>query len=91
MSKKLQNFLFLLFLIIICAVPTTISSNNSNLQYQIYSSNPSSDFLTNYKIENFESENKDFIPAKTFQGSKPNYVFKTDSQGTGYYIDNPPK
>ena len=32
-------------------------------------------------------EKKSFIPSKTFIGSKSGYVFKTDSEGLGYYID----
>lgn len=28
-----------------------------------------------------------FIPAPTFQKRRSGYVFKTDSMGTGYYID----
>jgi hypothetical protein len=29
----------------------------------------------------------DFIPSKSYTGSKPGYVFKRGSQGVGYYID----
>lgn len=29
----------------------------------------------------------DFIPSKKFIGHMEDYIFKTDSQGTGYYID----
>ena len=29
----------------------------------------------------------DFIPSKNFVGAMEDYVFKTDYQGTGYYID----
>jgi len=28
-----------------------------------------------------------FIEASTFAGSKKGYVYKTDSQGLGYYLD----
>jgi hypothetical protein len=28
-----------------------------------------------------------FIEASTFSGSKKGYVYKTDSQGLGYYLD----
>lgn len=31
---------------------------------------------------------KDFIPASTFGGAREGYVFKTDSKGTGYYLDS---
>ncbi len=30
---------------------------------------------------------QDFHPATSFQGSKPGYVFKMDTQGLGYYFD----
>jgi hypothetical protein len=33
-------------------------------------------------------EKKSFIPSKTFIGSKSGYVFKTDREGLGYYIDS---
>ena len=33
-------------------------------------------------------EKKSFIPSKTFIGSKSGYVFKTDCEGLGYYIDS---
>ena len=29
----------------------------------------------------------DFIPTKNYVGAMEDYVFKTDTQGTGYYID----
>ena len=29
-----------------------------------------------------------FIAAPTFDKQRPGYVFKTDSEGTGYYVDN---
>ena len=32
-------------------------------------------------------KNTDFIPSKNFVGAMEDYVFKTDTQGTGYYID----
>ncbi|EKX53523.1 FKBP-type peptidyl-prolyl cis-trans isomerase [Guillardia theta CCMP2712] len=39
-----------------------------------------------------ESEaKKNFIPAPSFQGSKPGYVFKKDKQGLGYYLDKKPE
>lgn len=28
-----------------------------------------------------------FIPADSFQGSRPGYVYKMDTEGLGYYID----
>ena len=28
-----------------------------------------------------------FIPSETFTGGKSGYVFKTDKEGTGYYLD----
>lgn len=34
------------------------------------------------------SEKKDFISSKTFIGEKKGYVFKTNDNETGYYIDN---
>jgi len=63
----------------------------------------SSDFLQNYRIENFQPEEEfqsepkkkskakakpNFIKSSTFTGSKSGYIFKTDKKGTGYYLDN---
>lgn len=63
----------------------------------------SSDFLQNYRIENFQPEEEPqsepktkskakakpgFIKSSTFTGSKSGYIFKTDKKGTGYYLDN---
>ena len=31
-----------------------------------------------------------FLPAQTFVGARPGYVFKSGSAGTGYYLDTPP-
>ena len=36
------------------------------------------------------SPNADFIPAKTFAGHKPGYVFTTRDGKTGYYVDEDP-
>ena len=36
-------------------------------------------------------ETNDFIPAKTFQGEKKGYIYKSGSEGTGYYLTNPGK
>lgn len=33
---------------------------------------------------------KEFIPAQTFDKKRTGYVFKTDTQGTGYYLDKKP-
>ena len=39
-------------------------------------------------IGNFgEEQGSKFIPAKTYEGSRPGYVFTTRAQGTGYYSD----
>ena len=40
---------------------------------------------TNNDIKKVEFE--EFIPSNTFTGRKPGYVFKTDNNGTGYYLD----
>lgn len=37
---------------------------------------------------NASDARKEFIPASTFGGAREGYVFKTDSKGTGYYLDN---
>lgn len=37
------------------------------------------------------AENKDFIAAKKFKGSKKGYVFRMGKQGLGYYVDIKPK
>ena len=34
-----------------------------------------------------DNNDSDFIESATFNGIKDGYVFKTDSQGTGYYKD----
>ncbi len=37
-----------------------------------------------------EEENREapsFVPASSFQGAKPGYVFKNDRSGLGYYVD----
>lgn len=34
------------------------------------------------------AEAKEFLPANTWQGSKPGYYFGTSDQGTGYYLDS---
>ena len=31
-----------------------------------------------------------FLPAQSFAGARPGYVFKAGSAGTGYYLDTPP-
>ncbi len=31
-----------------------------------------------------------FLPAQSFAGARPGYVFKAGSTGTGYYVDTPP-
>ena len=34
-----------------------------------------------------EKTKKQFIPSATFKGKKEGYVFKTENNKTGYYID----
>ena len=34
-------------------------------------------------------ENPIFIESSTFSGSKKGYIYKMDSQGLGYYLDEP--
>ena len=40
-----------------------------------------------YKKESFTNL-ESFIESKSFNGAKEGYVFKNDSKGLGYYIDN---
>jgi hypothetical protein len=42
------------------------------------------------KKANKEEDNKDFIAAKKFKGSKKGYAFKMGKQGVGYYVDVKP-
>ena len=47
-------------------------------------------FLYNKDISHERSEKKEkkqFIPSSTFKGKKNGYVFKTEDNKTGYYID----
>jgi len=37
-------------------------------------------------MENYQREA--FIPSESFDGAKEGYVFKNDSNGIGYYLDN---
>ena len=37
-------------------------------------------------MENYQQEA--FIPSESFNGAKEGYVFKNDSNGIGYYLDN---
>ena len=37
-------------------------------------------------MENYQQEV--FIPSESFSGAKEGYVFKNDSNGIGYYLDN---
>jgi len=37
-------------------------------------------------MENYQREA--FIPSESFGGAKEGYVFKNDSNGIGYYLDN---
>lgn len=43
---------------------------------------------SNKVVENLDNKEKDFIPSKKFAGAKEGYVFKMDSKGLGYYLDN---
>lgn len=43
------------------------------------------------KKEAPKPENPDFIPAKTWDGTKPGLVFRTGAKGLGYYRDQAPK
>ena len=44
--------------------------------------------LINSSALEHDNELGNFIPALTFEGRKPGYVFKTSDKGTGYYKDN---
>ena len=37
-------------------------------------------------MENYQQEA--FIPSESFIGAKEGYIFKNDSNGIGYYLDN---
>ena len=37
-------------------------------------------------MENYQQEA--FIPSESFSGPKEGYIFKNDSNGIGYYLDN---
>ena len=37
-------------------------------------------------MENYQQEA--FIPSESFSGAKEGYIFKNDSNGIGYYLDN---
>lgn len=40
-----------------------------------------------YQSNEKEKTKKQFIPSATFKGKKKGYVFKTENNKTGYYID----
>ena len=46
--------------------------------------------VTPRRAPSVEEENREapsFVPASSFQGAKPGYVFKNDRSGLGYYVD----
>ena len=43
------------------------------------------------EFEHYKQEREDtplFIPASSFRGSRPGYVFKAGDEGLGYYVDH---
>lgn len=45
-------------------------------------------FYMQPKIEEPKNMHRSFIPSDSFIGAKKGYVFKMDSKGLGYYLDN---
>lgn len=41
-----------------------------------------------HRIEEPKNMQRSFIPSDSFIGAKKGYVFKMDSKGLGYYLDN---
>ena len=44
-------------------------------------------YIHYYKKNTPSNEIITFLPSQTFNGNKPGYVFKMDTQGLGYYLD----
>ena len=80
-NKKLFLIFILLFLIILIFKDKIFNKNNINLF------NKKKEVTFNEEKNKILEIHKTFIESNTFQGMKENYVFKKDSLGIGYYLD----
>lgn len=73
-SKMLSYLLYFCLFVLGYVIMTMKRNKEKNKILETY---------TDKKVE-FEG----FIPSETFTGRKSGYVFKTDKEGTGYYLDD---
>ena len=69
--------------------PTPKSNLKSNITPKSESLSPNRVSFAEPLVK--QENNDDFISSQQFQGQKPNYIFKTDHLGTGYYKDHEQK
>jgi hypothetical protein len=68
------------------AAPRQMMTNNSYPRHLHHHPNPNQQLIMHSQHNN-NTLPPMFIPSETFQGARAGYVFRSSTQGTGYYLD----